>query len=214
MSTLWPYRILIINFLKNLVIPIFSQFRLQILVIIEDRNDNAPEFVAHSVRLSVPENAAVGVALFATYAKDADSGRMGTVRYFLSSGRGSSTSSASQTGFFAVDPVAGSLSLTSSLDYETAQRHTLVITASDDGDPPLKTNTTVFLEVQDVNDNSPVFEQTEYSIIVSESLPNHSQVTRLFHYACVPYVLVTYCWLGRGRRVGLTALGIMEEECL
>lgn len=147
------------------------------IVNLEDKNDNAPEFDSNPIRLSVPENAVVGVPLFAAYARDRDSGPRGAVRYFLSSG-GSASSSAPETGFFAIDQVAGLLSLTSSLDYETSQRHTLVITASDEGDPQLQTNLTVFLEVQDVNDNFPVFEQPEYSIVVSESLPSHSQVSR------------------------------------
>lgn len=140
---------------------------------LQDKNDNAPEFDSNPIRLSVPENTPVGVPLLAAYARDRDSGPRGTVRYFLSSSQ-----SSTDTGFFAIDPVAGLLSLTSSLDYETSQRHTVVITASDEGDPQLQTNLTVFVEVQDVNDNLPVFEQTEYSIVVSESLPGHSQVSR------------------------------------
>lgn len=143
----------------------------------EDRNDNAPEFDANPIRLSVPENVAVGVPLFAAFARDRDSGAAGRVRYSLSLGSSSSAeSSTTETGFFAIDATAGLLSLTSSLDYETSQRHTLVITASDSGEPRFQTNMTVFIEVQDVNNHQPVFEQTNYSIVVSESLPTHSQV--------------------------------------
>lgn len=156
---------------------VFLHFFSQVIVNLEDSNDNVPEFVSNLVRLSVPENTAIGLPLLGASATDADSGDAGTVRYFLSSGSGSISSSASsETGFFAVDPVVGLLSLTSSLDYEASQRHTVVITAYDNGHPRLQTNMTVFLEVQDVNDNAPIFEQTEYTITVSESLPSNSQV--------------------------------------
>lgn len=127
----------------------------------------------------MPENAAIGAPLLVAFARDRDSGAAGTVRYFLSPSNAAATavsSAASETGFFAIDAAAGLLSLTASLDYESSQRHTLVITAFDDGELRLQTNMTVYLEVQDVNDNTPVFEQTDYSIVVSESLPSHSQV--------------------------------------
>ena len=139
------------------------------------------------MRLSVPENSTVGAPLFAAYARDKDSGKAGNVRYFLSSGagggggasnNGNPTSSAtrSQAGQFNVDSATGLISLSSSLDYEVSQRHTLILRAVDEEEPHLQTNLTVFLEVQDVNDNSPIFEQAEYSITVSESLDVHSQV--------------------------------------
>ncbi len=44
----------------------------------------------------------------------------------------------------------------------------MVIEASDSGTPPLTALTTVQVHVSDVNDNSPVFHQTEYRASVSE----------------------------------------------
>lgn len=70
----------------------------------------------------------------------------------------------------------GHLTLTRHLDYETSQRHSLIITATDSGIPPLSANLTVFVEVQDINDNAPVFERNEYTLRISESLPINSQV--------------------------------------
>lgn len=79
-------------------------------------------------------------------------------------------------GLFRLDTRTGDLWLSGRLDYEAAQRHSLLITAADGGSPPLSANLTVLLEVQDVNDNPPVFERPEYSVPVSESLPLNSQV--------------------------------------
>lgn len=134
-------------------------------------NDNSPEFDSGTVRISVPENADLGIPLYAAHARDKDSGRNGVVRYRLVS------ASSGDARLFSIEPRLGHLTLARRLDYETAQRHTLVVAATDTGEPPLSTNLTVLLEVQDVNDNPPVFERTEYTVTVSESLAVNSQVT-------------------------------------
>lgn len=77
---------------------------------------------------------------------------------------------------FAIDSQSGHLTLSRHLDYETAQRHSLIVTATDSGEPKLSANLTILVEVQDVNDNAPVFERNEYSISVIESMPINSQV--------------------------------------
>ncbi|MPC84136.1 Protein dachsous [Portunus trituberculatus] len=69
----------------------------------------------------------------------------------------------------------GILMLAQELDYENIQKYTLVIGAKDRGVPRLASNLTVNLEVQDVNDNPPVFEREEYAVSVLESLPANSQ---------------------------------------
>lgn len=148
-------------------------FFLKVNIAIEDVNDNAPEFDSATVRLSVAENAGLGVPLYAAQAQDKDSGRNGQIRYRL----------ASPDRLFSVDPRSGHLTLARHLDYEAAQRHTLLILASDSGEPPLSANLTVLLEVQDVNDNPPVFERAEYTVTVIESLPVNSQVS--FYYILI-----------------------------
>lgn len=87
------------------------------------------------------------------------------------------SASSGDARLFSIDPVLGHLTLARRIDYETAQRHSLVVSATDSGEPPQSANLTVLLEVQDVNDNPPVFERTEYAVTVSESLPVNSQVS-------------------------------------
>lgn len=132
-------------------------------------NDNAPEFESSTVRISVPENVQVGVALYAAHARDKDASINGVVRYRI-------VNNGATGGLFDIDPKLGHLTLTRHLDYETTQRHSLIITATDTGIPPLSANLTVLVEVQDVNDNPPVFERNEYSLRVLESMPINSQV--------------------------------------
>ncbi|CAD7079025.1 unnamed protein product [Hermetia illucens] len=203
----------------------------QVTIEIQDVNDNPPEFESSTVRLSVPENFALGIPFYEANAHDKDSGDSGIVRYSLmtidtasvassfgslaSSGAapGSSSSSSSSLLFnggsfvnhqigsghssttstaaaasslssaasnlFAIDSRTGHLTLSRHLDYETSQRHALIVTATDSGKPPLSANLTILVEVQDVNDNPPVFERNEYSINVLESMPSNSQILQV-----------------------------------
>ena len=138
---------------------------------IEDVNDNAPEFESNIVRISVPENVETGSPLYAAHARDKDSGINGIIRYKIVG------KSAGDGGLFTIDSKTGHLSLNRSLDYETDARHSLVVTAMDGGVPQLSANLTVSVEVQDVNDNPPIFERTEYAVEVIEMLPINSQVS-------------------------------------
>ncbi|XP_014247424.1 protein dachsous [Cimex lectularius] len=141
----------------------------QVHIEIEDVNDNAPRFASSKVRISVRESEGSGTPLYTVHAEDADSGEFGRVVYrLLSDGR-----------LFRVDPKSGDLFLKGPLDYESAQRHSLVVSALDGGSPPLTSNLTILLEVQDVNDNPPVFERTEYTVPVSEALAINSQVVQV-----------------------------------
>ncbi|XP_055711473.1 protein dachsous [Phlebotomus papatasi] len=156
----------------------------QVNIDIEDVNDNPPEFESSTVRISVPENVELGTPLYVANAHDRDSGKSGVVTYRLSNigGGGDSTqdsSSQSTANLFSIDSRTGHLTLSRHLDYETTQRHSLIVTATDSGEPPLAANLTVLVEVQDVNDNPPVFERNEYAVKVSESTPINSQILQV-----------------------------------
>ncbi|KAH8282937.1 hypothetical protein KR054_010997, partial [Drosophila jambulina] len=143
----------------------------QVNIEVEDVNDNAPEFEASMVRISVPENAELGAPLYAAHAHDKDSGSSGQVSYSLVRDSGKR--------LFAIDARSGHLVLSQHLDYETSQRHSLIVTATDGGVPSLSTNLTILVDVQDVNDNPPVFEREEYSVNVSESRSINAQIIQV-----------------------------------
>nr|XP_022912562.1 protein dachsous isoform X1 [Onthophagus taurus] len=144
----------------------------QVNIEIQDVNDNAPEFESNTVRISVPENVEIGVPLYAAHARDRDSGPNGVVKYRIAN-------KAASGGIFDVDAKLGHLTLTRNLDYETVHRHSLIITATDTGVPQLSANLTVSVEVQDVNDNPPIFERNEYSAKILETLPINSQILQV-----------------------------------
>ncbi|EFA11594.1 DE cadherin-like protein [Tribolium castaneum] len=58
----------------------------------------------------------------------------------------------------------------------------LTVRAVDDGRPELADICTIKVTVEDINDNSPSFDQHDYSSNVSEDLPENSEVLRVFAY--------------------------------
>lgn len=73
---------------------------------------------------------------------------------------------------------AGLLTLIAPLDYEASRAHYLSVEGSR-GKPSLSDVTTVIVNVTDVNDNSPVFEDGGYSVEVMEDLPPGAPVTKV-----------------------------------
>lgn len=54
------------------------------------------------------------------------------------------------------------------LDYETVHEFYLTVEATDGGTPSLSDMATVNINLTDVNDNSPIFNQDIYSAVISE----------------------------------------------
>uniref|UniRef100_A0A8B9SJU5 Cadherin domain-containing protein n=1 Tax=Anas platyrhynchos TaxID=8839 RepID=A0A8B9SJU5_ANAPL len=57
----------------------------------------------------------------------------------------------------------------STLDREETAQYLVVITAADAGSPPLTTTQTFTVDISDVNDNAPIFNQTSYTMYVREN---------------------------------------------
>lgn len=151
---------------------------LQVNVTVWDVNDNAPRFESAVLQLSLPENVAVGTATYVAQAQDADAGRNGAVRYSLLEG--------SAQGPFELGPRSGRLSLRQPLDYETQPRVRLVLGAADGGSPPRSASMTLLVEVQDVNDNAPLFDRPHYSVSLLESLPANAHVLQVSTFLSPP----------------------------
>lgn len=135
----------------------------------EDVNDNTPTFPATSVRISVPESHPLHSALYVAHATDPDVSPPLPIRYVLGQ---------NSNDLFGIDARSGELYLARRLDYETQQRHGLLIRALDG--VGLSANLSLSVEVQDVNDNPPVFERNEYHVEVPEGAKLDSQVRKIF----------------------------------
>ncbi|KAM6251563.1 uncharacterized protein LJ264_009320 [Porphyrio hochstetteri] len=126
-----------------------------------DVNDNAPEVTVTSVSSPVPEDAPVGTVVALVKVRDRDSGENGQVSCELS-GEAPLSIVASSGGSYKV--------VTSgALDREQAAEHRVTVVARDRGSPALWSRAALVLEVSDVNDNAPVFEEAAYSAYVWEN---------------------------------------------
>ncbi|NWY89900.1 PCDGD protein, partial [Loxia curvirostra] len=128
---------------------------------ITDENDNAPEVTILSLSSPVPEDAPTGTVVALLKVRDRDSGENGQVSCELS-GEAPLSIVASSGGSYKV-VTAGAL------DREQASEHRVTVVARDRGRPALWSSTELVLEVSDVNDNAPEFEEAAYSAYVAEN---------------------------------------------
>ena len=68
------------------------------------------------------------------------------------------------------EPFAGNLYLGGQLDRETVAQYVLNVSAMDGGQSPNSAYVTVKVEVQDVNDNPPVFSHQTYKLYMDENM--------------------------------------------
>ena len=134
-------------------------------VVVEDMNDNAPEFSQQRYRYTLPESAPVGTTVLSVSAHDSDSEINGQFRYYVNN------------RYFTVNPYTGEITTTRPLDYETVGSHTFAVVAQDGGNPVLNGTARVEVTLQNVNDNPPRFSQTVYNAYVTEDAGSGELVT-------------------------------------
>ena len=127
-------------------------------------NDNAPEFANVLFNASVYEDANVSSSVFNFSAMDRDSGRDSQFAFQIVDGN--------EDGKFEINDVTGLLSLAQTLDFETQQMYNVTVQVEDFGSivGPLSANQTLSIYVIDVNDNSPMFEESFYNVSFPENM--------------------------------------------
>ena len=152
---------------------------IRVTIAIEDINDNAPQFPDAAVHFEILESAVVGTGLVFPVAVDPDSPQFAV--------RGYRDVTHSDTfdlrEIRKPDSSSGSgelrLVLVRPLDRERLDRYRLKIMAADGGTPARTGVVDVFVEVLDVNDNSPVFERHEYQATIVENAPPRTVIARV-----------------------------------
>ena len=147
--------------------PIGLQGFAEVLISVIDANDNAPLFSLSSILIRVYENAAMGTHVYSAVAVDRDSSKNAQVSYSFQASSGNDTADVP----FQIDAGSGNITVSGSIDRETTSEYELVVIATDSGIPSLSGNLTVKIEVLDLNDNPPVFEQDFYNVTLPESSP-------------------------------------------
>ncbi|XP_073685640.1 protocadherin gamma-C5-like isoform X37 [Garra rufa] len=139
---------------------------------IQDINDNAPSFHTKDSILKIAESVAVGAKFLFESAEDLDVGSNSLKSYALSN-----------NAFFRLNvktledgKKVPELIVDKPLDREKQSVHKLILTALDGGDPVKSGTIMIQVIVQDINDNEPKFEQSQYKASVQESTPFGSSV--------------------------------------
>ncbi|XP_077098966.1 protocadherin gamma-C5-like isoform X10 [Siphateles boraxobius] len=139
---------------------------------IQDINDNAPNFHTKDDVLKIAESVAVGAKFPFESAEDLDVGSNSLKSYTLSN-----------NAFFRLNvktledgKKVPELIIDKPLDREKQSVHKLILTALDGGDPVKSGTIMIQVIVQDINDNEPKFEQSQYKASVHESTAFGSNV--------------------------------------
>ncbi|KAF6716274.1 Protocadherin-16 [Oryzias melastigma] len=152
---------------------------IEVSIRVNDINDHAPEFPKKKALLKIPEHTAVGTRFSLDPATDADKDQLTTQGYAIKEGNvGHMFKLESKRGANKVlylDLVVSGL-----LDREKRSSYSLVIEAFDGGSPRRVGSMTLEVTVTDINDHAPVFNQSRYHAIISESLPQGSSILQVF----------------------------------
>uniref|UniRef100_A0A8C5FNI2 FAT atypical cadherin 4 n=1 Tax=Gadus morhua TaxID=8049 RepID=A0A8C5FNI2_GADMO len=139
-------------------------------VSVYDVNDNSPTFDQLSYEVVIPESEPVNSRFFKVDATDKDSGLNGEIVYDIVDGN---------TGdMFGVFP-DGQLYIKAELDRELRDRYNLVLVAKDRAVEPLSASVNVSVILDDVNDNRPLFNSTNYVFHFEEEQPRGSLAGRV-----------------------------------
>ncbi|XP_029297681.1 protocadherin beta-16-like [Cottoperca gobio] len=145
---------------------------------ISDVNDNAPVFERSSYEAYIVENNTPGLSIFTVRARDADWNQNARVSYILED---SSVNGVPVSSYVSVSADSGVIHAVRSFDYEQIKDFHFRVKAQDGGSPPLSSNVTVKILIQDQNDNPP---QVLYPVqtggsLVAEMVPRSADVSYL-----------------------------------
>uniref|UniRef100_A0A1I8MY28 Cadherin domain-containing protein n=1 Tax=Musca domestica TaxID=7370 RepID=A0A1I8MY28_MUSDO len=124
----------------------------QLKVTILDENDEAPQFTQPHINVSLSEATPVHSLIAMLTANDHDQGTNGSVTYTLAS-----VSERRYPEQFQLDTLTGQLTTKKALDRELQANYEILVIARDQGTPPKSSTATVYLHIEDVNDNAPEF---------------------------------------------------------
>ncbi|XP_061755792.1 protocadherin beta-16-like [Nerophis ophidion] len=142
---------------------------------ISDVNDNAPVFERSSYEASIVENNTPGLSIFTVKARDADWNQNARLSYMLED---SSVNGVAVSSYVSVSADSGVIHAVRSFDYEHLKEFNFHIRAQDGGSPPLSSNVSVRVLIQDQNDNAP---QVLYPVqtggsVLAEMVPRSADV--------------------------------------
>ncbi|XP_041442377.1 cadherin EGF LAG seven-pass G-type receptor 1 isoform X2 [Xenopus laevis] len=144
-------------------------------VTVSDTNDHVPVFEQSEYRENIRENIEVGYEVMTIRATDGDALSNANMLYRLLGG----TEGASAV--FEIDPRSGIVRTRALVDREAITDYQLIVEANDQGkDPgPKSATATVYIYVEDENDNYPQFSEKRYVVQVPENISPNSQILQV-----------------------------------
>ncbi|CAH1406526.1 unnamed protein product [Nezara viridula] len=173
----------------------------QLVINVEDVNDNEPQFLQNKYEARLLENEPNFESPLFVEARDADLNgtKNSEIRYSI-------IGWSEMRHNFTIDPKSGELKPVKPLDFEaipkdSRRQHsssfpiTIQVKAEDGGRPALSSTTEVTIYFQDVNDNVPIFESTEYMTTIPEDTPGGTSILKVQAYdndGSSPYDTIVY----------------------
>ncbi|XP_072315856.1 protocadherin Fat 4 [Eucyclogobius newberryi] len=135
---------------------------LNVTVEVIDVNDNTPTFPISEFIAFLTENSEKGTVVLSVNANDADSGSYGHIVYSVAGG---------QVDKFAIDSRTGTITTLDSFDYEQHQTSfDLTVKAANPGGHSLFSLAHVFIQILDVNDFIPRFNEKEFYFSIPKNV--------------------------------------------
>ncbi|KAJ1128042.1 hypothetical protein NDU88_006433 [Pleurodeles waltl] len=136
---------------------------LQIHLIVQDANDNAPTFDQLVYHVTLLENVSVGTTVVQLHATDLDEGPNGDVMYYFSK---PVPEGVRRT--FSIDADSGVITVQAAIDFEETREFEILAEAQDRGSFAIPGHCKVLVEIIDVNDNTPCITITSQTLSVAE----------------------------------------------
>ncbi|XP_020498315.2 protocadherin alpha-3-like [Labrus bergylta] len=134
----------------------------RVIIKIKDINDNPPEIEVTSLSNSVPEDSKPGTIVSLLSLMDKDSGVNGKIISHVSNDVPFELKPSYKENIYSI--VTKGL-----VDREQVSHYEITIKATDCGEPPLSSFKTLSIQISDVNDNSPHFEQNPLQFYLVEN---------------------------------------------
>ncbi|KAL2102521.1 hypothetical protein ACEWY4_001689 [Coilia grayii] len=143
-------------------------------VTVRDTNDHEPVFEQSEYKVSIRENVEVGFEVITVRANDGDTQANANMIYRIVNADGVNSG-------FEIDPRNGLVKIRVRPDREVMSQYKLIVEANDQGrDPgPRNATATVYITVEDENDNYPQFSEKRYVVQVAENVAVNTQIAQV-----------------------------------
>ncbi|XP_043556133.1 protocadherin-23 isoform X2 [Chiloscyllium plagiosum] len=145
-----------------------------VLLHVDDVNDNEPAFEQQLYTATVREHTEPGTCFLQVNARDADAGLFGTIHYFLYD----DVNNYEKSHLFTIDSSSGQICTTQNMDRDNGPpSYDLLVIAEDGGG--LSAQSFIHLDLQDINDNQPLFNPLTYVTSISSHTQPGTEITNV-----------------------------------